>query len=157
MGRTIAYPKLWIDSGDTVTIDARPILVPNNPLIWGQAFTGADGTRYGGPPTADRADPGAQTATSVERLAGRWLAPPPIAQLESPLALTDAGWDSWRNYDPQLSPANTCEPISMPSILYASYLNNIEFREGEVFFDYEVYDITRTVPLNGDGEVSPRD
>ncbi|MDE0363113.1 MAG: DUF6152 family protein, partial [Rhodospirillaceae bacterium] len=31
--------------GDSVTIDAWPNLVPNNPLIWGQAFTAADGTR----------------------------------------------------------------------------------------------------------------
>ena len=136
--------------GDSITIDAWPNLVPNNPLIWGQAFTAADGTRYGGPPTADRADPGTQPTGGVERLAGRWMAPPPNAQPESPLPLNEAGWDAWRNYDPQLSPANTCEPIGMPGILYASYLNSIEVREGEVFLHHEVFDITRTVPLNGE-------
>ena len=147
---------MWIEPGDAITIDAWPNLVPNNPLIWGQMFTAADGTRYGGPPTADGADAGAQTAAGVERLAGRWMAPPPIAQPESPLPLNDAGWDAWRNYDPQVSPANTCEPISMPGILYAPYLNYIEFREGEVFFHHEVYDITRTVPLNGEaGQAEP--
>jgi len=142
--------------GDSITIDAWPNLVPNNPLIWGQAFTAADGTRYGGPPTADRADPGAQPTAGIERLAGRWLAPPPVTQQESPLPLTDAGWDAWRNYDPQLSPANTCEPISIPDLLYAPYLSSIEFREGEVFFHHEAYDITRTVPLNGEsGQAEP--
>ena len=136
--------------GDSITVDAWPNLVPNNPLIWGQAFTAADGTRYGGPPTADRADPGTQPTAGIERMAGRWLAPPPVTHPESPLPLTDAGWDAWRNYDPQLSPANTCEPISIPDLLYAPYLSSIEFREGEVFFHHEAYDITRTVPLNGE-------
>ena len=65
------------------------------------------------------------------------MAPTPNATDESPLPLNAAGVAAWRGYDPQLSPANTCEPISMPGILYAPYLNDIEIREGEVFFHHE--------------------
>lgn len=78
------------------------------------------------------------------------MAPTPNATDESPLPLNAAGLAAWRGYDPQLSPANTCEPISMPGILYAPYLNDIEIREGEVFFHHEAYDITRTVPLDAE-------
>lgn len=134
--------------GDSITVNANPNRNPGNPLVFGTAFITEDGKSFGAilapNETAER-----QAVAGIEALEGRWQAPFPQATTQSPYALTAEGRLAWENYDPQLSPANYCEPISMPGIYYAPYLNDIRVHEGEVVFFHEPYNITRTVPLGG--------
>lgn len=139
------------EPGDAITVRAMPNRMPGNPLVFGTGFVTEDGRTFGEilapSDTSQR-----QAIAGVEALEGRWQAPFPEPTTRSPFRLSPVGLAAWENYDPQLSPANLCEPISMPGIYYAPYLNDIEINEGEVIFYHEVYSMSRTIPLNG----SPR-
>jgi hypothetical protein len=90
-------------------------------------------------------------AVGFERLVGRWQAPLPPPATESILPLNEAGVAARAGYDRKLSPANTCEPMSVPDIVLAPfYLFEIELEDDRAVLHHEAYDIVRTVPLDGD-------
>ena len=64
------------------------------------------------------------------------------------MALNNSAQAAWESFDPQASAANTCEPISLPEILNAPYLNDVEISGDQVVFHHEVYDVIRTIPLD---------
>ncbi len=133
--------------GDSITVSVYPNRNPDNPLVFGTGFVTGDGRTFG-EVLAPSDSSQRQALTGIEALEGRWQAPFPDRTTRSPLPLSPEGLAALENYDPQLSPASTCEPISMPAIYYSPYLTDIEFNEGEVVFDHEVYNMTRTVPLS---------
>ena len=147
--RRMGIDESTFQPGDLITVNANPNRNPDNPLVFGTAFVTEDGETFGAilapDDTSER-----QRVAGIEALQGRWQAPFPQPTTESPYALTSAGREAWENYDPQHSPANFCEPISMPGIYYAPYLNDIQVNDAEVVFFHEPYNISRTVPLDGE-------
>lgn len=115
-------------------------------------FLAADGSPLGNSPggarqgaATDLVPPG---LVGIERIAGRWRPPYQREGTTSALPLNEVGLAAWRNYDQKLSPANTCEPMSIPVIFNApSYFVDIRFADDSVVIRNEAYDIHRTVPL----------
>jgi hypothetical protein len=87
-------------------------------------------------------------AEGALRVAGRWSPPFQPAGDRSALPLNAAGLAAWETYDQARSPANTCEPMSIPVVMNApSYFVDIRFGDGEAVIRNEAYDVYRTVPL----------
>jgi hypothetical protein len=90
-------------------------------------------------------------AVGVRRIVGRWRPPFQPPGTTSALPLNEAGLAAWKAYDQKLSPANTCEPMSIPVVFNApGYFVDIRFGEGNVVIRNEAYDVRRTVPLGDD-------
>ncbi len=90
-------------------------------------------------------------ATGARRVAGRWQPPFQREGTTSALPLNDAGLAAWQNYDQTQSPANTCEPMSIPVVMNApSYYVDVRFDGEQVVIRNQAYDIVRTVPLSSD-------
>ncbi len=112
--------------------------------------------------TPDRKPIGAATAVAAEpvvapdavgarRAAGRWRPPYQREGKTSVLPLNAAGLAAWRGYDQTLSPANTCEPMSIPVVFNApGYYVDIRFGQDNVVIRNEAYDVNRKVPLGDD-------
>jgi hypothetical protein len=84
----------------------------------------------------------------VKRLEGRWVPPYQREGTRSTLPLNAAGQAAWDAYVQANSPANTCEPMSIPDIMNApSYMFEVHFGDGVVVLLNEAYDIERTVPV----------
>lgn len=98
----------------------------------------------------------ASTGVGVERLEGHWRPPFQPNGPTTPLALTEAGREAWEAYDQTLSPANTCEVMSIPDIYNApSYVVSLEVADDHAVVANQAYNVTRTVPLSG--EPAPAD
>jgi len=115
-------------------------------------FLAADGTALGNTPGAAPAAVAANLVppglVGVRRITGRWRPPFQQEGTTSALPLNEAGLAAWRNYDQTLSPANTCEPMSIPVVFNApSYFVDIRFGANNVVIRNEAYDVHRTVPL----------
>lgn len=118
-------------------------------------FLTADGKPIGGATGAVRAAERVvpPDATGAQRVAGRWRPPYQPEGNTSALPLNEAGLAAWRSYDQKLSPANTCEPMSIPVVFNApSYFVDIRFGAGKVVIRNEAYDVNRSVPLGNDFE-----
>ncbi len=135
--------------GDTIKVVAWPNRKPGNPLVFGIGFVATNGEAYGSPPdlTLDTAAVSDSEATGINSIVGRWQIPYPQRLAEPPMTLSNQGQTAWDNYDPQLSPANTCETSSIPGILYAPFLADIQMTQDEVVFQFEHYALVRTVTL----------
>lgn len=93
----------------------------------------------------------APAVAGARRVEGRWSPPFQRPGETSALPLNAAGLEAWNNYDQALSPANTCEPMSVPVVMNApSYYVDIRFGDGQVVIYNEAYDVNRTVPLGDD-------
>ena len=137
-------------AGDTIKVVALPNRHAGNPLVFGNGFVAADGESYGrAPDLTVEASPQSELI-GIESMAGRWQVPYPKRLSEAPMSLSAAGQLAWDNYDPQLSPANTCETSSIPGILYAPFLVDIQMTNEQLVFRFEHYALVRTVPLNGE-------
>jgi hypothetical protein len=115
-------------------------------------FLAADGSPLGSAPSLESAtEP--ETLVPPElvgalRTTGRWRPPFQQEGSTSALPLSDAGLAAWSNFDQTLSPANTCEPMSIPGIFNApSYFVDIRFGNDNVVIRNEAYDVHRTIPL----------
>ncbi|MBT5030761.1 MAG: hypothetical protein HOM55_00535 [Proteobacteria bacterium] len=133
--------------GDLITVIAWPNRRQDNPLVYGIGFITENGESFGKPPDLSAGVPLAEVS-GVAAVTGRWAVPIPVANTESPLPLNTAGLLAWENYDPQNSPANTCEPASIPGILYGPLLNDIQITGQEIVFHHEAYGVRRTIPLD---------
>jgi hypothetical protein len=177
--KTAGVDATTFKPGDSVTIMGSPHRDPNFRFIHAQALTAANGEVYSvlktdrlyspslsalsaaGPAggiAISNATSGIKTVaevpkgTGLARFAGRWQQPftPPGA--ESPLPLNAAGIAARNAYDQKASPANTCEPMSIPDIFNAPfYLFEIKLDGQRVTLHNEAYEIVRTVTLGGPG------
>lgn len=122
------------------------------------SFLAEDGTAFGQGafiegPTAAAVAP---DASGVKRLEGHWRPPLQPNGRTTPLALTAAGRRAWESYDQKRSPANTCEPMSIPDIYNApSYVVTIEMGSDTAVVRNQAYNVTRTVPLRGAAPADP--
>jgi hypothetical protein len=117
-------------------------------------FLTADGKPIGGGPR-DSEPVAAPSTTGVKRVAGRWRPPYQPEGTTSALPLNEAGLAAWRAYDQKLSPANTCEPMSIPVVFNApSYFVDVRFGADNAVIRNEAYDVERTVPLGDDFEAA---
>lgn len=108
--------------GDLVSVNVWPNRVEGNPLVWGQGYITADSRSLGEFPPTPEVESVYLAASGIERLQGRWRVPVPMFdQTVSPLPLTSAGLSAVRAYDPQESPANRCEPNSVPAAYHSPY------------------------------------
>ena len=94
--------------------------------------------------------PVAATGVGSQQLGGLWRPPFQPNPATTPLALTAAGREAWERYDQKLSPANTCEPMSIPDIYNApNYIVTIEIADKQAVVRNQAYQIVRTIPLDG--------
>jgi hypothetical protein len=148
-------------AGDTVALEGHPHRTAGFRFAQLVTFVSVNGRPLDAEPTRRAAAmreatsnggaAGASDAVGVARIAGLWVPnfiPPGNG---SALPLNEAGLAAWRNYDPKLSPANTCEPMSIPEIYHAPfYLFRISLTSRQAVLYNEAYEIRRTVPLDGE-------
>ena len=135
--------------GDEVAVSVWPNRVENNPLVWGQGFIAADGRALGEFPPTPEVDSEYLSASGVARLQGRWRIPVPVIDtFESPLPLTEAGLAAVRDYDPAQSPANFCEPNTVPATYHSPYQVGIVIEDGQATIHHEMYSVTRRISLD---------
>ncbi len=131
--------------GETVSINGQPLAAQGTERAANARRAVAEG---GVAP-----DPG---VSGVNLIAGRWtpvFVPPGTSSV---LPLTEAALQAWQQYDPKLSPANTCESMGVPEIFHAPfYLYDIGLADNAAILTTEAYAIRRTVPL--DGSQAPAD
>jgi hypothetical protein len=149
MGRGINADS--IKPGDTVIVVGAPHR-RDLPRANSSQFLAADRSPIGsGPSSAAAANTERLVpleARGVQRVAGRWRPPFQQEGKTSALPLNEAGLAAWQSYDQKLSPANTCEPMSIPVVFNApSYFVDIRFGDGDVVIHNEAYDVHRTAPL----------
>jgi RES domain-containing protein len=146
--------------GTLVTVRGIPHRNPTtyraNAFAGSSSFLDANGNSIFGGPENQPGTPIAPTGTGAERLAGLWRPPGQRNLATTPLALTAAGREAWERYDQRLSPANTCEPMSIPDIYNApSYVVTIEIGDDRAVVSNQAYKVVRTIPL--DGSEAPAD
>ncbi|KAF0187765.1 MAG: hypothetical protein FD165_2883, partial [Gammaproteobacteria bacterium] len=131
--------------GETVSINGQPLTTQASERTTNMRRAVAEG---GVAP-----EPG---ISGVDLIAGRWVpvfVPPGTSSV---LPLTEAALQAWQQYDPKLSPANTCESMGVPEIFHAPfYLYDISLSDTAAILTTEAYEIRRTVPL--DGSQAPAD
>ncbi|MEO8467545.1 MAG: DUF6152 family protein [Gammaproteobacteria bacterium] len=176
--RTAGVEATTFKPGDTVTIMGSPHRDANFHFIHAQALTAANGQIYSitktdrlyspslsvltaaGPAAgiaiANSATGGIKSvgevpkATGIARFAGRWQQPFTPPGTDSALPLNAAGVAARNAYDQKASPANTCEPMSIPDIFNAPfYLFEVKVDGQRVVLHNEAYEIVRTVTLGG--------
>ncbi len=89
---------------------------------------------------------------STAGIEGRWQQPLLNFPTDSPkLVLNEAGEAARRNFDPSASPANTCEPLNVPSVFLAPFfLFELTLDDERVTLRNEAYNVVRTIPLAGE-------
>lgn len=117
------------------------------------SFVDANGKSIiGGERSAPEA-PVAATGSGAQGLVGLWSPPFQPNPTTTPLSLTAAGRQAWERYDQKRSPANTCEPMSIPDIYNApSYIVTIEIGDKQAVVKNQAYKVVRTIPLDGSEE-----
>ncbi|MDG2177058.1 MAG: DUF6152 family protein [Gammaproteobacteria bacterium] len=137
--------------GDAITLIGNPNREPGFRFINSSFFITADGEQYS---FQDRssyetvADDDLIGVSGIERLAGRWSSPGGFGQSETPLPLNEHGRETWKNYQPKLSPANTCEPMNFPDMFNAPYLFDLRLEGNTALLYSQAWEVMRTVPLN---------
>jgi len=120
------------------------------------SFVDANGKSIMGGERSAPAVPVAAAGSGAQRLAGLWSPPFQANPATTPLKLTAAGREAWERYDQKRSPANTCEPMSIPDIYNApGYIVTIEIGDRQAVVRNQAYKVVRTVPL--DGSEAPAD
>ena len=176
--KTAGVEAATFKPGESVTIMGSPHRDPNFRFIHAQALTAANGQVYsitktdrlyspslsvltaagpaGGIAIANNATSSIKTvaevpkATGIARFAGRWQQPFTPPGTDSALPLNAAGVAARNAYDQKASPANTCEPMSIPDIFNAPfYLFEVKVDGQRVTLHNEAYEIVRTVTLGG--------
>jgi hypothetical protein len=148
-----------IQPGDSIVVVGSPHR-RGLPRANSSQFLAADGSPIGGA-ASGAAEAEAESLVppglaGARRVTGRWRPPYQPEGKTSALPLNEAGLAAWSGYDQKASPANTCEPMSIPVVFNApSYFVDIRFGDGNVVIRNEAYDVHRTVPLGT--EFAPAD
>ena len=170
MLRTLGIDEQTFEPGDAITIRAWPSRDPTFRFVHARTLVDAFGgeyemarsTRLFSPSLRAAASrPAEQPATSnveatpaaqgIRKLAGRWQQPLLRFDAGAPaLPLNAVGLAAWRAYERKRSPANRCEPINLPDLFFQPFfIFEVQIdAEGAVLHN-EIYDITRTLPLDG--------
>lgn len=143
--RRMGISKDDFQAGDSIKIAAWPNRVPGRTLVYGISFIDEQGVTWGEYPESAVETASASTS-GVDAVLGRWFSPLPKPQV--PLPLNAAGLLAAENYDPQLSPATTCEPATIPDLQLSPYMTDIRIEDGMVNFIHEAYGMTRSIPLD---------
>jgi hypothetical protein len=144
--------------GSRVTVKGMPHRNPTtyraNAFASAGSFLDANGkSMFGANPFTA---PVTATGDGSQGLVGLWSPPFQPNPATTPLQLTAAGREAWERYDQKRSPANTCEPMSIPDIYNApSYIVTIEIAESQAVVRNQAYKVVRTIPL--DGSEAPAD
>jgi hypothetical protein len=175
--RTVGVEPSTFKPGDAVTIKGYPHRDPTFRFMHATVVTALNGKEYSfftsdrlyspslkqaveasGGKLALKESPGVVAgAHGIARLVGRWQQPVTLPTgTESVLPLNAAGVAARSSYDRKLSPANTCEPMSVPDVFMAPfYLFEVRLDGQRVVLHNEAYDVSRTVLLSG--EAAPAD
>lgn len=143
--RRMGISKDDFQAGDKIKVAAWPNRVPGRTLVYGISFIDEQGATWGEYPES-AVETASASVSGIDAVLGRWFAPLP--KLQAPLPLNDAGKLAAENYDPQLSPATTCEPATIPDLQLSPYMTDIRIEDGMVNFIHEAYGMTRSIPLN---------
>ena len=138
-------------AGDIITVVGSPHRKPGFRFVHSATFFTGDGEEYRlkiQKPEKVELTEQVSAATGVYRLAGRWRGPLAKLPERSPMPLNQAGLSAWQNFEPKLSPANTCEPVSIPNAYHTPYLFDVAFAGDEVILRNQIYDITRHIKLD---------
>ncbi len=143
--------------GQSITIIGNPNREPGYRFINSSFFITEDGTRFSFSERAEYESVDSDVLASysgMEKLAGRWSSRGGFGT-GMLLPLNERGRQAWEDYDPKLSPANSCEPMNFPDMFNAPYLFDLSFDDNTAVLYNEAWEITRRVPLNGQ-PVRPR-
>ena len=102
--------------------------------------------------TGEAVDEDASTSPATAAgLVGRWQQPLLEFPASSPkFSLNEAGLAAWRSFDHRESPANTCEPLNVPSVFLAPFfMFELTVDQQRVTLRNEAYNVVRTIPLGG--------
>lgn len=143
--------------GQRITIIGNPNREPGFRFINSSNFVLEDGTAFSFRDSdpyeaADASD--LVGITGLDRLAGRWSSPGGFGNTMI-LPLSERGRQVWEEYDPRLSPANTCEPMNFPDMFNAPYLADLRFDDNSVVIYNQAWEVERRIPLDGQ-PVRPR-
>lgn len=138
--------------GDKIRIRAEPSRNPNANVAFALTFQTADGRILGARMKLDEGEEfDSSNIKGIQRLAGRWQGLG--AGQRFPVSLNDKGQAVWEAHDDAKSPANTCEPLNIPSILHVpNFLFDVRIEDDKAIITHEIYQITRTVPLSDEAE-----
>jgi hypothetical protein len=174
--KTIGIEATTFKPGDVVTITGSPHRDPNFRFLHAQTVVNAQGEVFSilksdrvyspsfkkvaeasGRELALKESPTVAAGThGIARLVGRWQQPLTPTGTESVLPLNPAGVAARNSYDRKLSPANTCESMTVPDVFMAPfYLFEVKLDGQRVVLHNEAYDVSRTVLLSG--EAAPAD
>jgi hypothetical protein len=148
----MGFSATTFEPGDRITVNAWPNRSESNPLVFGIGVITQDGLALGEFPPIRNVQSAFLSAEGAARIQGRWQVPRPgePTSFERPMRLTSAGEQAVANYDPQRSPANSCEPYNVPAAWLTPYLFDIRFDDRQVTIHHEAYDVVRKVPLGSE-------
>lgn len=134
--------------GDQIMVRGAPHRNGDLQRLNSNQFLGADGGPLNLGPVVRPGPVEVPDVQGVMRVSGRWTPPYQPEGDTSALPLNEAGLAAWAAYVQADSPANSCEPMSIPVVMNApGYFVDIRFGDGEVTIRNEAYDVHRTVPL----------
>jgi hypothetical protein len=137
--------------GDPITVFAAPNRQDGFRFVNSSDFTDAAGRRYNRSSVERVQLATAATVTESEgfaRMSGRWSSPGAFPLPGgTPLPLNEAGRAARDTYDARNSPANTCEPMSIPDIFLAPYLLDVRVEGNEFVVHNQPWDAVRRIPL----------
>jgi len=143
-----------LEPGERIRVVAWPNNKPGFKFVFSETFTTGDGRVFSSEQTTPLEAPPRENlsaAVGFARIEGRWQAPVLLSSEEgTPLPLNEAGQAAWNNYDPKLSPANTCETQSLPAVFNAPYLYDIRIDGEEVVLHHQIYDVRRTLQIGAE-------
>lgn len=143
--------------GDEITVIANPNREPGFRFVNSATFIkeGVSYSRGGSAPYEPVSENELAAISGINLLAGRWSSPGGFGQAQTPLPLNERGRETWENYDPKLSPANTCEPMNFPDMFNAPYLFDLRIEDDTVVLYNQAWEVSRRIPLNNQ-PVRPR-
>jgi hypothetical protein len=141
-----------LKEGDVITVRANPDRNPEKNLLFGMAFTKADGTTLHSQGSGGRVV--VDTVRGAESLAGVWETTGRVAgslrdKPATHLPLTEKAIAATVGFDVTQHPMVECISNTPPGNMGGAYLHEIEIREDVVILQVEYNNVTRTVYMDG--------
>ncbi len=164
--RRIGIGNETIQPGDTITV-VGPSPRGSRRVTFGAQIFLADGRQFallGGGLAENLTRYRAESVDALEdgnilqRMSGRWgVVTPSGTQVvsDTPLPLNEAGRAARSGYDPLNTPAMTCVPPNVPSVLYAPYVFEVRIDGPQPILFYEYEGLARPVSLTEESADAP--
>ena len=134
--------------GEIVDVRAEPSRNPDARVAFGLTFRTADGSTYGERKKLEKVAQLSSDVKGIQRLAGRWEGLGLGELRDFKISVNAAGQEAIDNYEDATSPANTCEPVNLPTILHVpNFLFDVRIEDNQAIIKNEIYEVTRRVPL----------